>query len=591
MKIGHHTGTNNLALRDELGRQYSILVKEAPIRLATITLAYGLAALFLPLAVILVCYATNLAGEIISTRALKALDPAAEPARYRKCLAWVFLLLMAYSILPAMLWHVEGPYMKAFAVGLAVTSIMHVSTVRAIHLPMGLTGIAAIGLAAVTSNSLLWINQGDLGSLAFTTVCAIAGLGYAYGAIVSNNRLHRETASGRAEAQAANAAKGAFLAQMSHELRTPLNAILGMGHAELRRTDDPVSKERLSVLIRSAEGLSTILDDILDMSAIQGSHMPIRPQTIAVRSEIAATAALFRPQIEEAGLKLLLDLPETLPDWVLLDAQRLRQCLSNLLSNALKNTSVGHISIAVRQTANRQQRPQLQIDVTDTGPGIAPDRADAMFEPFVRGPGTSLGTGLGLSITRALAQQMGGDLQLCLPDPGAPAGAHFMLTLALIVAHPPRDMASNSPTAPLELSGCRVLVVDDIASNRLVAATYLRYFGADPIEASGGAAALRCLAAGGIDLVLLDMNMPEMTGLETFAALRKLPLPMGQVPVVAMTANTQSEHRKLYSETGIDGFLAKPVSPDVAAAEIRRVLSKAESASQQAAAAFATASR
>jgi two-component system, sensor histidine kinase len=564
--------SNAADLRDELGRQYRILMKEAPVRLATTAAAYGLSALFLPVWVMLLCFCVNLGGEIMSARALRNLDPATDPARYRACLVWVFILEMAFSIVPAMMWHVEGPYMKAFAVGLAVTSIMHVSTVRAIHLPMGLTGFAAISTAAITTNAILWIHKGDFAALAYTTVCAIAGLGYALGAILSNNQLHKETARGRAEAQAANAAKGTFLAQMSHELRTPLNAILGMGHAELRRTTDPVSIERLSVLISSAEGLSTILDDILDMSAIQGGHLPIRRAAINLGAEISATAALFRPQIEEAGLTLVVDLPATLPEWVLLDAQRLRQYLSNLLSNALKNTAQGQISICASRVALDDAKSLLRIEVMDTGPGIAPERASAMFEPFVRGPGTSLGTGLGLSITRALARQMGGDLQLEQPAPGTPSGAHFILTLALEDAAGPKASQSVMIAPPIDLTGRRVLVVDDIASNRLVAVTYLRYFGADAVEASSGAAALDCIAAGGIDLVLLDMNMPEMDGLETFAALRALPPPAGQLPVIAMTANTLSDHRQLYGNAGINGYLAKPVTPDSAAAEIRRVL-------------------
>ena len=564
--------SNATDLRDELGRQYRILMKEAPVRLATTSAAYGLSALFLPVWVMLLCFCVNLGGEIMSARALRNLDPATDPARYRACLVWVFILELAFSIVPAMMWHVEGPYMKAFAVGLAVTSIMHVSTVRAIHLPMGLTGFAAISSAAITTNAILWIHKGDYAALAYTTVCAIAGLGYALGAILSNNQLHKETARGRAEAQAANAAKGTFLAQMSHELRTPLNAILGMGHAELRRTNDPVSVERLSVLISSAEGLSTILDDILDMSAIQGGHLPIRRAAIDLGAEIAAAAALFRPQIEEAGLILVVDLPATLPKWVLLDAQRLRQCLSNLLSNALKNTAQGQISICASRVAFDDTTSLLRIEVADTGPGIALERVAAMFEPFVRGPGTSLGTGLGLSITRALARQMGGDLQLEQPAPAAPSGAHFILTLALEDAVAPKILQAVAIAPPIDLTGRRVLVVDDIASNRLVAVTYLRYFGADAVEAPSGAAALRHLAAGGIDLVLLDMNMPEMDGLETFSALRALPAPAGQVPVIAMTANALRDHRKLYGDAAIDGYLAKPVTPDSAAAEIRRVL-------------------
>jgi two-component system, sensor histidine kinase len=560
------------AQRDELARQYRILMKEAPVRLVMTSLAYALASLFLPLSIVLISFAVNLVGEIMSARALRNLDPVREPSRYIQCLAWVFILELGFSVVPAMVWHLEGEYMKAFAVGLAVSTIMHVSTVRAIHLPMGITGLAAVGLAAFVSNTLFWLKMGDYGSLAFTTVCVIAALGYALGAMTSNNRLHQETVRGRVEAQAANAAKGAFLAQMSHELRTPLNAILGMGHAELRRTDDPVSHERLSVLISSAEGLSTILDDILDMSAIQGGHLPIRRHAAAVGAEVAATTALFRPQIEEAGLALTLDLSDDLPSWALLDAQRLRQCLSNLLSNALKNTTAGEITVRVRRIDRGSGDTILRIEVADTGPGISPDKADAMFEPFVRGPGISLGTGLGLSITRALALQMGGNLQLDQSKYGIESGAHFVLTLPLEATSAPDAPQDNASASPINLTGRRVLVVDDIASNRLVAATYLRYFGANPIEAPDGATALQHLTDGGIDLVLLDMNMPEMDGLETFARLRKLPGPAGQVPVIAMTANTLSDHRKLYSDVGFSGYLAKPVTPDVAAAEIRRVL-------------------
>ena len=572
MPDGQTNSTKAAELRDELARQYSILMKEAPVRLATTTLAYGLASVYLPLTIIFICYATNLLGEIMSARALRNLDPAKEPARYRSCLIWVFMLELGFSVVPASIWHVDGPYTKAFAVGLAVSSILHVSTVRSIHLPMGLTGLAAIGLAVLTSNTLLWIQLDDMASLTFSTLGAIAGLSYPLGAILSNNKLHCETARGRTEAQAANAAKGVFLAQMSHELRTPLNAILGMGHAELRRTTDSVSVERLSVLISSAEGLSTILDDILDMSALQGGYVPIRPKVMSLRREISTTVALFRPQIDEAGLSLVLDLPESLPHWVMMDPQRLRQCLSNLLSNAVKNTVQGKISVSAWQSSKKDGSPILCIEIADTGPGIAPNIAQAMFEPFVRGPGTSLGTGLGLAITRALAHQMGGDLQLHQPLAGRRKGARFVLSLALnetAAAHLPD--AISGPTQLL-LAGKKVLVVDDIATNRLVAATYLRYFGAEPIEAASGAAALDCLAKSHVDLVLLDMNMPEMDGLATFAKLQEMPMPIAKVPVIAMTANTTPQDREVYVTAGIGGYLAKPVTPDAAAAEIKRLL-------------------
>ncbi|HEX9858051.1 MAG TPA: ATP-binding protein [Paracoccaceae bacterium] len=584
------------ALLDELRRQYDILRDESLLRLVAGALAFALALVFLPWPIIAACALVKLLAEIGCLALLRDLDPARRPDRYWLCLATVFIIETAFVIPPALIWHLDGPYTKAFAVGMTAATMMHLMTVRAIHLPMGITGLAAIGLTGLGSNSLLWLKTGDYPALAMTTLCALGALGYCLGAMINNNHLHRDTAAGRDAAQAANAAKGRFLAQMSHELRTPLNAILGMGHAELRRVTDPISRDRLSVLIEAAEGLSTILDDILDMSAVQEGRLPIRAQPSPPRAEIAATVALFHPSIEDAGLGLQLDIAPDLPDLALFDPKRLRQCLSNLMSNAIKNTPAGSIRIRAQMLPDSAATPMLRIEVADTGPGIPPEQRSAIFEPFVRGrskPPAFGGRGLGLSISRSLARQMGGDLTLAPPGadglarPGEAdwdSGACFVLTVAL----PPVPAGSNQPAVPASaatpdlLAGRSILAVDDIGTNRLVAVCYLQMLGATAIEAPGGAEAIARLVQEPVDLVLLDMNMPGMDGLETFARIRALPGPAGQVPVVALTADAMDEQRRAYLAQGLDGYLAKPLNPERLAAELGRLLPPATATPGQA---------
>ncbi|MCE6961470.1 response regulator [Cereibacter sphaeroides] len=572
MRLSWLQGPPRIDLEQEIARQAALLRREAPVRFPAMALAFAVSLLFLPVGIVASCIALVILCEVVLNR-LDA-EPArmAEGWRHPVYIGTAFVLEVAFIAPPVMMWHIENPFVKAFAIGLVVCSMLHIATVRSIHLPMGLAGAAAVAILSLGSNTLYWVPRHDLLALLVTTACALVALFYSFGAIILTNRLHRETAQGRAEAIAANATKDRFLAQMSHELRTPLNAILGMGHAELRRTADPISRDRLGILIRSAEGLSTILDDILDMSAVQQGRMPIRPQTVNPRDEISTSVELFRPLIEEAGVALQVQLGNLSPR-VRLDPQRLRQCLSNLLSNALKFTRSGRIRVEATMEVGGP-RPILRIEVSDTGEGIPPEEVEAIFEPFTRTAGSGRasnrmpGNGLGLSISRALARQMGGDLTV-LPPHGR--GARFGLTLAVepvaeTTAPPPRRGAEGW------LAGHLVLVVDDIATNRLVAAAYLKLFGIRTIEVPSGSAALEALMREPVDLVLLDMNMPDMDGLETFQRIRALPEPARHVPVVAMTADAMEDQRDGYLAAGLDGYIAKPVTPDRIAAELLRAL-------------------
>ena len=393
-----------------------------------------------------------------------------------------FLTEVAYILPPAMIWHVDSPYAKAFAVGMIVTGIMHVTTVRAIHLPVGVLGLLAIVVLTLAFNSSFWLETNDYIRLCYSTATIIAAVGYGFGALLQSHALHRKAAADRAEAQAANAAKSRFLAQVSHELRTPLNAILGLGHAELALNPTPETKARMGILVQSAENLTLILDDILDMSAIQAGAVPIRITRADPEVAIGSMVALYRSSFADKGLDLQVNLQSDLPRAALFDPQRLRQCLGNLLSNALKYTLQGRVEVR----AFRHGQEVLAIEVCDTGPGIRPSEREAIFAPFHRGPGFEPGTGLGLAISRALARQMGGDLVLQPTE----SGAKFLLTLKILAVLDAPGEPAVAPPQALDLTGRCILVVDDISTNRLVAGTYLRLLGARVVEAASGDAAL-----------------------------------------------------------------------------------------------------
>jgi two-component system, sensor histidine kinase len=554
-------------MRNELARQFDILWRERWQRLSLTAVAYLLCTIYLPFWICALCALVNILAEIAGMRMMARMDPATDTGEYWAVLGMVFAVEVAYCLPAAMIWQMNDPYAKAFALGMVMMTIIHLTTVRAISLPQGLAGFAGLSASIVIGNTVFWLGIPDLAGLTVSTICAAAGLAYSLTAMISNNHLHRATAEGSAAAQQADAAKSRFLAQMSHELRTPLNAILGIGQTELGRTVDDRTRDRLEILVRAAHGLGIVLDDLLDMSAIQLGKLSIVPSDAAPRDVVRATVGLFELQAEKAGLSLALTTDADLPDIARFDVQRLRQCLSNLISNALKYTEVGGVTVHV--SCADMTRMMLQIIVADTGAGIPAGAEDEIFEPFVRADVHAAGTGLGLAISRALARAMGGELRLQPSDPMLP-GARFVLTIALQAPLDPHPAPARS--ADFRIDGLRILVVDDLATNRLVAEAHLENLGATVISAAGGQEALAILARDQVDLVFLDMNMPDPDGLETFRRLRAGHGLRPDVPVIAMTANALPSHRDTYRASGLDGYLAKPLSTDALAMVLHDVL-------------------
>lgn len=551
---------------EEIARQYALLSIGAGRRASLTGITYLLAALILPLPTVLMLALADFAGERIGLGWMKGLDPATAPLRYVGTLAAIVTSQLAYAVMFGLCYQSNAPLAQVFAVGTMTLTLLQMGSIRVIHRPYALAGVVTSFAVAIIAVTVGWQSRSGVVGLILSYVAILAAADFIVAILNSNHALHEGIARERAAAQTANEAKSRFLAQMSHELRTPLNAILGLSHAELMQASDPDSLQRMQLVTDAARGLAVILDDILDMAAIEAGHLPIRPAPCDPAAEISAAAALFQPLFAAQGLEISVALSPDLPNRTVMDAQRLRQCLSNLFSNALKHTRTGGVSL----TAALTSEGLLAITVTDSGSGIAANEVEQIFQPFRRGVGNTPGTGLGLSITRALARAMGGDLQL-LP---CESGARFVLTLALKATA--EDKPVLQPPEPRPDPRLRVLVVDDIATNRLVARAHLRLHGLAIDEAASGSEAVEMLRKMPADLVLLDMSMPGMDGLATLKLIRLLPSRAARLPVIAMTADATEASRRKFLAAGMDGYLAKPLAPEAVAEILARFLPRSD---------------
>jgi len=532
-------------LREELARQYRMLRGEFAVRMVFVALGYMVCALYVSPVIMLALYMVELVGEFVSQRLLRGLNPAKSPLRYRMFL--LLLIPMEASLITAagLVWMQDDPYAKSIAIGIVMGSLLHLCSVRSIHLALGTIGMASVATVALAFNTLHWVSLGNLTGLAISTATALVALSYAIIAMVSNNRLHRAGAEAAAAARAANVAKGRFLAQISHELRTPLNAVIGLSEIEAAAASG-ATRQRLRTVVTSARDLAVMLDDAVDYSALTEGRVAITPRPVAVRPELTASLLVFELQARRQGRELVVAMERDVPPVLLIDGQRVRQCLGNLLGNALKHSARGPVTVTVRHAKGR-----LTIEVADEGKGIAPALHETVFEPFYRGSTETPGVGLGLAISRAIARQMAGDL-IVVPTS---QGATFRLTV-----NAPEAPAAIEAVKPASLRNCLVLVVDDIATNRLVAGQLLAAAGARVVEASSGPEALDRLAQGGIDAVLLDLMMPGMDGPET---LRRIRAAHGRkIPVVAMTADVLAVRSDDALRLALDGFLPKPILPE-----------------------------
>ncbi|MDW8398090.1 MAG: PAS-domain containing protein [Acetobacteraceae bacterium] len=378
--------------------------------------------------------------------------------------------------------------------------------------------------------------------------------------ITAMKRAMEELAEARDQAKAAAEAKSAFLSRMSHELRTPLNSILGF--AQLLAADGSLSeaqRAQVQTLLGAGRHLLELVNGLLDLSKIEAGRLELAVRTVALPQLLDSCAELLRPEAERKGIALRVSLSEDLPAHVRADPTRVRQLVLNLLANAVKFTPPGGV-VALRGMSLAETDPEgrrlVRLEVEDTGPGIAKEQQGRLFQDFQQiAPSLEPGTGLGLAISARLVEAMGGRIG-CESEPGR--GAQFWVELPLPVESPPEAEAAAAEQ-PAPQRRLRVLVVDDVAANRLVARAMLAAAGHEVELAADGAEAVAAVEAGHYDVVLMDLQMPTMDGLEATRRIRALPPPQGSVPVVALTASALPEQIEACRAAGMDGHLSKPI--------------------------------
>ncbi len=367
-----------------------------------------------------------------------------------------------------------------------------------------------------------------------------------------NTRLVKATA----EAEKANAAKSQFLANMSHEIRTPMNAIIGF--SEVLAEEEPLTgqqKEYIKMILDNSKQLLNLINDILDFSKIETGRMDVENVECDIRALLAAIESAMSPNAKQKQLEFKIECADDVPATILTDPAKIRQCLVNLVSNAIKFTERGYVKISSNRIS-KEDESFVEFEVSDTGIGIPPEKLDSVFDAFTQADGSTTrkynGTGLGLTITKQMAGLIGGEISA---ESEVGKGSKFKLIVPMANTTSGRDDETEDRVIDAQFSG-GALIVEDVEVNRVLIKALLEKLGFVVTVARNGLEALDAAKKQRFEMIFMDVQMPEMNGYDAVKRLRNLGI---ETPIIAVTASVTGDDEQKCLEAGYDNYIAKPI--------------------------------
>ena len=499
---------------------------------------------------------------------------------------FVFLNTALYSGITVYIWRSGDETGRLFAILQACGGLLHVTLYMYQQRALLFSALAAHTCYLFGLPMTMALSAGPLSLFVFVVGCMLY-ISHMAIAVANSNRANQALKAATLDAEKANAAKTDFLATISHEIRTPMNAVMAAVQLLDRTDPTPEQAAHIKMMSQASEVLMGLLNDVLDLSRIEAGKMSLDPTDLELRPALEALISLWQPQAAAKSCQLVFNVAPDVPEILHVDSLRLRQILFNLLSNAVKFTDKGQISLNVgpSDAVSLDDQRGLYFEVVDTGCGISEEVLGRLFGSFEQADaGTTRqhgGSGLGLAISRRLAENMGGGLTV---QSRLGEGSTFRLDLPLR-----RGRAINSLGRELRRTNWRadeddggeilsanplkILLAEDHMVNRHIIEQLLSPLGCDLTMVSDGVQAVAAASTARYDLIMLDMQMPNMDGLAAARAIRDQPGPNRLSPILAITANALDQHRAEWARLGVEAYITKPLNAELLMATVLAVAS------------------